>query len=125
MHRHRSGTQAARTGAAAGHILLFVGRQALDPRLVEAIGALDAAGCSYAEIRRAVRSLARRIAVPQPAYTTIRRIAITERTIADAKTEAWERIAAKLLQGRVPTPLELERLREAQRYSELARALTS
>ena len=101
-----------------------MGAAPLDPRLVEAIGALDAAGCSYAEIRRALGALARRLAVAQPAYTTVRRIAITERTIADAKTAAWERVAVKLLQGRVPTPLEVERLREARRYSDLARALS-
>lgn len=102
-----------------------MGMQPLDPRLVEAIGVLNAAGCTYAEIRRALGPLARQIGIPQPAYTTVRRIAITAQAIADAETEAWEQIAAKLLQGRVPTPAELERFGEARRYSALVHALAS
>jgi hypothetical protein len=100
-----------------------MGMERVDARLVEAIGLLDARGFSYAEIRRVLSPLAARFAVPRPSYTTVRRIAITERTAVDAKTEAWETVLAKLLTGRVPTPHELASLREAKTYSELVRTL--
>jgi hypothetical protein len=100
-----------------------MGLQPVDERLVQAILVLDAQEVSYADIRRALRPLAGRLGLHAPAYTTVRRIAITERCIADARTEAVEQILAKLLQGRLPTSYELERLREARLYSELLRAL--
>jgi hypothetical protein len=100
-----------------------VSLEPIDERLVEAIQILDAQELTYAGIRRALRPLAARLGISTPAYTTVRRIAITERCIADAKTEAAEKIVAKVLQGRLPTPYELERLREARLYSELVRTL--
>jgi len=100
-----------------------MGLEAIDQRLVEAIQILDSRGLPYAEIRRALGPVAKRLGVPAPAYTTVRRIAITERTIADTNTEAVDQILTKLLQGRLPTPYELEQLREARRYSELVRTL--
>ena len=100
-----------------------MGLQPTDERLVEAIQILDSRGFSYADIRRALRPLATQLGAPQPAYTTVRRIAIVERSVADAKTEAAEKIDAKLLQGRLPTPYELGRLREARQHSELIRTL--
>jgi hypothetical protein len=100
-----------------------MGLAPIDERLVEAIQVLDAGGLSYADIRRALRPLARRLGQTPPAYTTVRRIAIVERTAVDVTTEAADRIVGKLLQGRFPTPHELDRLREARRYSELIRAL--
>ena len=100
-----------------------MGLEPVDKRVVEAIAILDARGLSYADIRRALRPLARHLGTPAPSYTTVRRIAITERTIADATTEATEQIVAKLLQGRLPSAHELERLREARQYSELVRTL--
>jgi hypothetical protein len=100
-----------------------MGLAPIDERLVEAIQVLDAGGLSYAEIRRALRPLARRLGRPPPTYTTVRRVAIVERTGVDATTEAADRIVSKLLQGRFPTPDELDRLREARRDSELIRAL--
>jgi hypothetical protein len=100
-----------------------MGSQPVDKRVVEAIAVLDARGLSYADVRRALRPLARRLGVAAPSYTTVRRIAITERTIVDARTEATEQIVAKLLQGRFPSAYELECLREASHYSELVRTL--
>lgn len=100
-----------------------MGLEAIDRRLVEAIQILDSRGLRYAEIRRALGPVAKRLGVPAPAYTTVRRIAITERTIADTNTEAVDQILTKLLQGRLPTPYELEQLREARQYSELVRTL--
>lgn len=100
-----------------------MGLQPVDKRVVESIAILDARGLSYADIRRALRQLARRLTVPAPSYTTVRRIAITERTIADARTDATEQIVAKLLQGRLPSAYELECLREARQYSQLVRTL--
>jgi hypothetical protein len=95
----------------------------LDRRIVDAICVLGARGVPYAELRRMLAPLARKIASPLPAYTTVRRIAITERAAADAKTEAVEQILVKLLQGRPPTPYELQRLREAHLYANLIRTL--
>jgi hypothetical protein len=100
-----------------------MGLEAVDQRLVEAIQILDSRGLRYAEIRRALWPVANRLGVPAPAYTTVRRIAITERTIADTTTEAVDQILTKLLQGRFPTPYKLEQLREARQYSELVRTL--
>ena len=100
-----------------------MGSQPVDKRVVEAIAILDARGLSYADVRRALRPLARRLGVAAPSYTTVRRIAITERTVVDARTEATEQIVAKLLQGRFPSAYELECLREASHYSELVRTL--
>jgi hypothetical protein len=100
-----------------------MGSQPVDKRVVEAIAVLDARGLSYADVRRALRPLARRLGVAAPSYTTVRRIAITERTIVDARTEATEQIVAKLLQGRFPSAYELECLREASHYSDLVRTL--
>ena len=100
-----------------------MGLEAIDRRLVDAIQILDSRGLRYAEIRRALGPVANRLGVPAPAYTTVRRIAITERTIADTNTEAVDQILTKLLQGRLPTPYELEQLREAHQYSELVRTL--
>ena len=97
----------------------------LDQRIIDAIRVLAGRGTSYAEIRRAVAPLASRLSCPLPAYTTVRRIAITERAVADAKTEALERILTKLLQGRPPSPYELESLREAELYANLIRTLAS
>jgi hypothetical protein len=100
-----------------------MGLQAVDERVAEAIAILHGRGLSYADVRRALRPLARRLGVAAPSYTTVRRIAITERIIADARAEATERIVAKLLQGGFPSPYELECLREARHYSELVRTL--
>ena len=100
-----------------------MGLQPLDSRLVEAIQILDARGLSYADIRRALRPLANRLRMPPPSYTTVRRIAITERSVVDGRTEAADRIVAKLLQGRLPSPYELDHLHEARQYSELVRTL--
>jgi hypothetical protein len=102
-----------------------MGLEPIDERLVEAIQVLDASGVSYAEIRRALRPLARRIGQTAPAYTTVRRIAIVERSAVDETSEAVDRIVGKLLQGRFPTPHELDRLREARRHSELIRTLVA
>jgi hypothetical protein len=102
---------------------VFMGLEPIDDRLVEAIQVVDARGLSYADIRRALRPLAGRFGRPPPAYTTVRRIAIVERTAVDATTEAVDRIVGKLLQGRLPTPYELECLREARHYSKLIRTL--
>jgi len=100
-----------------------MGLQPLDSRLVEAIQILDARGLSYADIRRALRPLANRLRMPPPSYTTVRRIAITARSVVDGRTEAADRIVAKLLQGRLPSPYELDHLHEARQYSELVRTL--
>ena len=100
-----------------------MGLEAIDRRLVEAIQILDSRGLRYAEIRRALGPVANRLGVPAPAYTTVRRIAITERTIADTNSEAVDQILTKLLQGRLPTPYELDQLREARQYAELVRTL--
>ena len=100
-----------------------MGLQPVDSRVVEAIQVLDARGLSYADIRRALRPLAKRLGMPPPSYTTVRRIAITERSVVDVRTEAADRILAKLLQGRLPSPNELDHLREARQYSELVRTL--
>lgn len=100
-----------------------MGLEAIDRRLVDAIQILDSRGLRYAEIRRALGPVANRLGVPAPAYTTVRRIAITERTIADTNSEAVDQILTKLLQGRLPTPYELDQLREAHQYSELVRTL--
>ena len=100
-----------------------MGLEAIDRRLVEAIQILDSRGLRYAEIRRALGPVAKRLGVPAPAYTTVRRIAITERAIADTNTKAVDQILRKLLQGRLPSPYELEQLREAHQYSELVRTL--
>jgi hypothetical protein len=100
-----------------------VGLEPIDERLVEAIQVLDAGGLSYAEIRRALHPLARRLGRTPPSYTTVRRIAIVERTAVDATTEAIDRIVGKLLQGTFPTPYELACLSEARPYSNLVRAL--
>lgn len=87
---------------------------ALDERLVDTICALDARGFSYADIRRALLPVARRAGVAPPSSTTVRRVAITERAAAEATSKAVDQIAAKLLQGRVPTVYELDELREAR-----------
>jgi hypothetical protein len=100
-----------------------MGLRPVDERLVQAIRILDAQEVPYADIRRALRPLAGRIGTDAPAYTTVRRIAITERSVSDTRTEAIEQIVAKLLRGRLPTPYELEQLREARLYAELVRAL--
>jgi hypothetical protein len=100
-----------------------MGSQPVDKRVVEAIAILDARGLSYADVRRALRPLARRLGVAAPSYTTVRRIAITERTVVDARTEATEQIVPKLLQGHFPSAYELECLREASHYSDLVRTL--
>jgi hypothetical protein len=100
-----------------------VGREPLDNRLVEAIGALRGQKLGFAEIRRELHPLARKLGVEVPSYTTVRRVAIVEGEVAEVWQEAWEPIILKLLRGRIPTPAEVYRLQEARLHSELVRTL--
>jgi hypothetical protein len=78
----------------------------LDPRLADAIARLARRGVGAAEIRRRVGPLAARLKVQRPSYSTVRRIVAAEK----ARPRPAVRISPldSLVQGRVPTPRELE-----------------
>jgi hypothetical protein len=85
----------------------------LDPRLARAIARLAGRGVGAAEARRLVGPLAARLKLQRPSYSTVRRIVAAEKA---ARLPAV-RISAldSLVQGRMPTPLELETVLERYR----------
>ena len=96
-------------------------RPRVHPLFVEAIAELDPT-LSYAELRRALIPLAAELGVPRPSYAEVRRIAIEERAYARALENAVDPIVVKLLTGRLPTPYDLDRVREARQARDLRKS---
>jgi len=85
----------------------------LDPRLVRALARLAHHGVGAAEARRLVGPLAARLNLPRPSYSAVRRIVAAEKP-------SWSPAARispldSVVQGRMPTPLELETAFERRR----------
>jgi hypothetical protein len=78
---------------------------ALHPEFVVALRVLDAFGMPYAEALRQLIPTARRLGIPRPSYSTVRRLVIEERRRKAGRTDLLDRVLTDLLVGRVPRDL--------------------
>jgi hypothetical protein len=69
---------------------------------VLALRILDVLGLPYAEAWRMLRPVARRLGVPRPSYSSVRRILIAERERKRRNKEDLDRFLGDVLAGRVP-----------------------
>jgi hypothetical protein len=73
------------------------------PEFVLALRVLDAFGMPSAEAWRLLRPVAKRLGIPRPSYSTVRRIVIAERLRKRANAELLDVLLADLFTGRFPT----------------------
>jgi hypothetical protein len=63
---------------------------------------LDEFDLAYAEAWRMLRPVARRLGIPRPSYSTVRRICIAERERKRRNADDLDRFLADVLVGKVP-----------------------
>ena len=69
---------------------------------VRALRILDAFGMPYAEAWRLLSPVARRLEIPRPSYSAVRRILIAERARKRHHSDDLDRLLADLFAGRFP-----------------------
>ena len=69
---------------------------------VLALGVIDEEALSYAEAVRRLRSVAARLGIARPSYSTVRRILIAERQRRRRAEEELDRILGGILAGKAP-----------------------
>jgi hypothetical protein len=112
VHERERVTESAQCRAPAPPIIGEV-TERLHPKLERDVVRLARAGVGAAEIRRRLIPAAERLGVARPGYTAVRELVAEVR--ADRVYEHWEPTASpldSLAKGRMPTPYELEQVRE-------------
>jgi hypothetical protein len=72
------------------------------PGFVGALRVLDEFDLPYAEAWRMLSPVARRLGVPRPSYSTVRRICIAERERKRRRKDELDRFLADVLAGKFP-----------------------
>jgi hypothetical protein len=72
------------------------------PGFVGALRVLDEFDLPYAEAWRMLRPVARRLGIPRPSYSTVRRICIAERERKRRRKDELDRFLADVLAGKFP-----------------------
>ena len=72
------------------------------PGFVGALRVLDEFDLPYAETWRMLRPVARRLGIPRPSYSTVRRICIAERERKRRRKDELDRFLADVLAGKFP-----------------------
>ena len=77
----------------------------LHPDFVVALRVLDSDGLPYAEALRQLVPVARRLGIPRPSYSSVRRFLVDERRRKAVRTERLERVLVDLSRGMAPRDL--------------------